>query len=180
MTSTQWQLRTLAAALVSTSVAMPARAQSSIDGWRGLKTEDLQTIYVKDTSGRETAGKLLHLNPDSLVLLVDGGERRVDLNDVTRIQKRDSLRNGTLIGLTAGVVMGIIAGGLSDCPSGEPGGSCAGFRVVAVAVSGGVYAGLGAGIDALVRGRSTLYEYGRESVSRRSSGVGLTLARVSW
>ena len=182
MTTTQWRSGSLAA-MVCAMIAMPARGQSSIDGWRGLKTADLQTIYVKDTSGNESAGKLLRLNPDSLVFLVEGAERRVDLNDIARIQKRDSLRNGTLIGLVAGVGLGIVSGGIADCPGGEPGGACAGFRATAVAVSAGVYAGLGAGIDALVRGRTTLYERSpdrRQQGVRDSLGPSLTLARVRW
>jgi hypothetical protein len=104
------------------------------------------------------SGKLLQLNPDSLVLLVDGVERRLDLPEVSRIQKRDSLKNGTVIGAVAGIVMGMLAAGMSDCPGDEPGGNCAALRATALALSIGVYAGLGAGVDALIPGRTTVYE----------------------
>ena len=70
-------------------------AQSAVEPWTGLKTSDLDTIYVRDVNGAEMSGKLLQLNPDSLVLLVGGVERRFDLPEVSRIQKRDSLKNGT-------------------------------------------------------------------------------------
>jgi hypothetical protein len=162
-----WRLGALAALFCSVT-AVPARAQSSIDRWTGLNVGGLQTVYVKDTSGVESAGPLLRINPDSLVLLVDGAERQLPLGDVARIQKRDSLRNGTLIGLAIGTVMGIVSGGLSDCPGNNPGGSCAHFRAVMLVLSAGVYTGLGTGVDALIRGRTTLYEQ-REPRSRRSS-----------
>ena len=159
-------------------LAVPAHAQpSSIDRWTGLEPKELQTIYVHDTAGTETAGRLLRLNPDSLVVLVGGVERRFELNEVARLQKRDSLRNGTLIGLAVGTVMGLLAGGISDCPGSDPGGSCAGTRAATVAVSMGVYTGLGVGIDALVRGRTTIYERPGAASSVRAV---VPFARVTW
>lgn len=162
----------------------PAQAQPSIDRWSGLKARELQTVYVRDTSGVESTGRLLRLNPDSLVLLAGGVERQLQFDDVARIQKRDSLRNGALIGLAVGTLMGLVAGGLSDCPGDNPGGSCAGFRAMTVAVSAGVYSGLGTGVDALIRGRTTLYERREERRDRASSkkafGPSVTLARIGW
>ena len=128
-------------------------------------------MYVLDRSGAETTGRLLGLNPDSLVLLVDGIERRFDMTSVTRIQKRDSLKNGTLIGAAVGTAMGLVAAGITDCPSEDPGGGCGGFRVAAFATSLGMYTGIGAGIDALVRGRTTIYA-APTSVPARSSAHG--------
>jgi hypothetical protein len=90
------------------------------------------------------------------MLLVDGAGRRFAISDVARIQKRDSLKNGTLIGAAVGAIMGLIAAGISDCP-GDPGGTCGGLRVATFATSMGVYTALGAGIDALIRGRTTIY-----------------------
>jgi hypothetical protein len=123
----------------------------------GLSSSALQTVYVLDRSGMETSGKLLGIDPDSLVLLVDGSERRFEMSSVARVQKRDSLKNGTLIGAAVGIAMGLISAGISDCPGDDPGGSCAGARAAVFAVSVGVYSGLGAGVDALVRGRTTIY-----------------------
>jgi len=171
-------LRPLAVTLASLCLlAAPAQAQPSLDRWTGLDMGELQTIYVRDTAGTETAGRLLRLNPDSLVVLAGGVERRFELNEVVRVQKRDSLRNGTLIGLAVGTAMGLLAGGISDCPGSDPGGSCAGARAATVAVSMGVYTALGAGVDALVRGRTTIYE--RHGTSSFVRAV-VPLARVSW
>jgi hypothetical protein len=113
-------------------------------------------VFVQEASGVETRGKLLALSPESVTILVDRESRRFDLATVTRVQRRDSLRNGTIIGAVVGVVMGAISSGLADC-SYDHGGGCAGFRLGMVALSTGVYAGLGAGIDALIPGRTTIY-----------------------
>lgn len=145
----------LAAALVPGAVCAQGTAQS----WPGLATAELSTVYVLDDTGVETSGRFLCLNPDSLVLLVDGAERRLEAARVKRIQKRgDSLRNGAFIGAIVGAGMGLIVAGISDCPGSDPGGSCPGTRAVAFLFSTGVYAAIGTGIDALVVGRTTLYE----------------------
>jgi hypothetical protein len=146
-------------AFLSLLVTMPSvvLAQTASAHWPGLSTSDLQTVYLLDRSGLETSGKLLALDPDSVMLLVGGAERRFDMTDVTRIQKRDSLKNGTLIGAAVGAVMGLVAAGISDCPGADPGGSCGGVRTATFAASLGMYTGLGAGIDALIRGRTTVY-----------------------
>ncbi len=141
---------------LSELVPRPASAQTA-QQLSGLRSSNLQTVYVLDRSGAETSGKLLGLNPESIVLLVDGAERRFDMANVARIQKRDSLKNGALIGAVVGLAMGFVTAGISDCPGYEPGGSCSGFRAVTFATSVGMYAAMGTGIDALVRGRSTIY-----------------------
>ena len=158
MTGTFIRSRTaLAWVVLSAAVPSAASAQAASEAWPGLSPSGLQTVYLLDSSGTEFSGKLLKLDPQSVVLLMEGAERRFDIADVSRIQKRDSLKNGTLIGVAVGFVMGLVAAGISDCPGDDPGGDCAGLRAVTLAVSTGVYAGLGAGIDALVHGRTTIY-----------------------
>jgi hypothetical protein len=65
--------------------------------------------------------------------------------------------------------MGLVAAGITDCPGEDRGGSCGGFRVVAFAASLGTYTAIGAGIDALIRGRTTLYVAETSSPSRSSA-----------
>jgi len=155
----------------------PAQAQPTLDRWAGLESKRLQEIYVRDVEGTETSGRLLQINPVSLVILAGGVERRFDADEVIRVQKRDSLKNGTLIGLAIGAGMGLMTAAISDCPGNDPGGSCGGARAAAVAVSMGVYSAIGAGVDALVRGRTTIYE--RRGASRPPSAF-VPLARVRW
>jgi hypothetical protein len=150
-----WRLAILVAALSPVAVC----AQEAASSWPGLDSSRLSTVYVLDNSGTQTSGKLLRLNPDSLVLLVDGTERRFDTARVARIQKRgDSLRNGAIIGAVVGVALGILTAGIADCPGDHPGGGCPGSRAALFLVSTGVYSAIGTGIDALIPGRTTLYE----------------------
>ena len=145
----------LSAALIPSGVC----AQDTTTVWPAQTSSGLSTVYVRDDSGAETSGKLLHLNPDSIVILVDGAERRFEAARVTRIQRRgDSLRNGAIIGAVVGVAFGILTAGISDCPGDRAGGPCPGSRVALFLVSTGFYTAVGTGIDALIPGRTTLYE----------------------
>lgn len=144
-----------AAALVSSVAAAQGTAQS----WPGLATVEPSTVYVLDDTDVETSGRLLRLDPDSLVLLVGDTERRFEAARVRRIEKRgDSLRNGAFIGAIVGAAMGVLAAGIADCPGDDPGGGCPGTRAAGLVFSIGAYAAIGTGIDALVVGRTTLYE----------------------
>ncbi len=180
-----WRVALLIAAL-SPGVAS---AQEAASNWPGLVSSQLSTVYVLDNTGAETSGKLLRLNPDSIVLLVDGAERRFETARVARIQKRgDSLRNGAIIGAVVGVAMGILTAGISDCPGDHPGGGCPGSRAALFLVSTGVYSAIGVGIDALIPGRTTLYEASkappaaaRGGSTPRAFGGGAALnVRVRW
>jgi hypothetical protein len=170
---------TALAALLFTPVV--AQAQESLGGWRGLNSSSLDTIYVTDDAGRRTEGKLLRFDTDSLVMLVDGMERRFDQTHVLRIDKRgDSLKNGALIGAALGVVFGGIAAGISDCPGDDPGGSCTGFKAAGFAIGLGMYTALGTAIDAMVVGRTRVFDAGRQVAGRTVHDGPQFAFRVSW
>lgn len=128
------------------------------------------TIDVTDASGRKTKGRLGDLSASSLELLVrktgpDGRETfvpqaRLSEGDVGQIllERRDSLWNGTLIGLAPGAALGV---SLFSVGYGELGGGA--FLWV-----GGFGAAIGAAIDALIIGRTTVYY---RAPGQRSSGV---------
>lgn len=119
-----------------------------------LKTKPA-TVIVRDDAGVETSGKLLRLDPDAIILVVDDVERRFEADRVTRIEKRgDSLRNGIIIGALVGTAFAMLGAKLSDCPGSDPGGPCTGFRVATVLMT----TAIGAGIDKMRVGRTTLYE----------------------
>ena len=69
-------------------------------------------------------------------------------------KKRDSLRNGAIIGGAIGLAIGIVASGIADCPGDDPSGSCPAARVGGVVVSTALWAGVGIGLDALVTDRT--------------------------
>ena len=158
-----------------------AHAQEPLGGWRGLNVSSLDTIYVTDDAGRQTEGKLLRLEPDSVVMLIEGAEQRFDAARVRRIDRRgDSLKNGAWIGAALGVLFGSITAGISDCPGDDPGGECTGFRIGTFAGALGIYTAIGVGVDALIPGRTRVFDAGRSTAAvRRFSGPQLAY-RVSW
>jgi hypothetical protein len=85
-----------------------------------------------------------------------------------------------LIGVAIGVALGLVTAGISDCIGDDPGGSCAGGRIALFAVSTGIYAAIGAGVDALIVGRTLVFDADRKSGGRRPI-LGPQLAyRISW
>jgi hypothetical protein len=148
-----------------------AYAQDTTQQWPGLSTSEISTVYVLDDAGVETSGKLVRLNPDSIVILAGGAERRFDAAHIRRVQKRgDSVRNGAIIGAVIGAVFGAIGAGISDCPGADQSGGCAGSRAALFAFSTGVYTAIGAGVDAFVVGRTTLYPAAPGSSGRSPAG----------
>lgn len=148
--------------------AAPVGAQdpaASFDQLRSLvKTAD--TIEVTDASGRRSKGRLGELSTSSLELLVfqtqpDGSQKwasfaRFQEGEVTRImlERRDSLLNGTLIGLAAGAgtALGVVmAAHCRSCSEPETA-----YPAAAVAVGVGV--GLGAAIDFARRDRVKVFQ----------------------
>ena len=166
-------------AAVMLLVAAPAAAQETTSA-PGLRTEKLSTVFVQDDSGNETKGKLLRLDQQSIKILVDGQERTFELSGVSRIQKRgDSLKNGAI----AGAVLGAIVGSMiltADCDGVEY--YCtAGARTLIALGTAGIYSAIGAGVDAAIPGRTTLYQRPASMTLARSSGRGAGAQfKVSW
>jgi hypothetical protein len=130
----------LAVATAASAYAAPAT---------GTRDKYKQVRVTQTRSGEELKGEILELSAQSLAILVNNRRVEVPLDDVLRIEIRgDSLRNGAAIGAA-------ILGGLSllTCQGYESGGAC----VVGAAVNLGLGAIIGAGVDALNGGRTTIY-----------------------
>lgn len=127
--------------LVAVFLAAPVAAQETFK----------QVWVTQSDSGEVVRGRLVELSPDSLVLLTPDNRRvTTPIDRVLRIEAHgDSLKNGAAIG--AGVMAGLAAlgCGLSD-------GSAFCLRAAVVNTAFGAL--IGAGIDALNGGRSTLYK----------------------
>ncbi len=114
-----------------------------------LRTSE-EVIVTQSSSGQELRGYLVQLSPTTLAILVGGNRVEVPIESVLRIEGRnDSVKNGAAIG--AGIM-----GGLSAL------GCALGYGGAAVCVTTSiVYTGLGAltgaGVDALHKGRTTIY-----------------------
>ncbi len=145
------------------------------------------TVIVQDNKGAETKGKLLRLDVREAVLMIDGQERRFALEDVRRIEKRgDSLKNGAIKGALVGLVAGFLGSRLGLCEPPE------GLEDVATckkednlhplafpAAAAFIWMGIGAGIDALIVGRTTLYQAPTGTAALELGPTSIAL-RVKW
>jgi hypothetical protein len=84
------------------------------------------TIFVTDRQGREVTGKLTHLSPASLVIVVNGNEREILFTDIGWIEKRGGIGRGTLIATGLSAWLGMVSVGTSCSPN------CAGRKGLAV------------------------------------------------
>lgn len=150
---------------------LDAAAQSVHASWPGLTPNTLVTVFVTDDAGAETTGKLLGWTTDSLLLWRDGAEHHIERDAVVRIERRDSLRNGAIVGAVVGALMGLFAATISDCPSGSDSG-CLAARSGLAALSAVTYTGMGIGLDAMIRGRTTVYERDRQPRATATSASG--------
>ena len=112
------------------------------------------TVWITDSSGREEETRVVGVSGDIVTTTIGDETRRLRTIDVVRVRVRhsDSVINGALIGAGAAV-----ASGLFLCRLSEPWENCRDdvgpmFRI------GAVGTGVGIAIDALIRGRRTIYE----------------------
>jgi hypothetical protein len=95
------------AGIVATAAAVSAQeVAASFDALAG-RIQVGDRIWVTDATGREVRGRLERLSSDELVLKANRSETfaAADVRRV-RARDRDSLKNGTLIGLGVGGAMG--------------------------------------------------------------------------
>jgi hypothetical protein len=95
------------AGFLVTAAAASAQEPAASFGALAGRIQVGQRIWVTDTTGREVRGRLERLSSDGLVLKASGLETFAapDIRRV-RARARDSLKNGTLIGLGIGGGMG--------------------------------------------------------------------------
>lgn len=132
-----------------------ADAQEAASDLSQLRVKPGDVLTVTDTSGQRVQGRLTRLDNLGLVLeLRDTQKRQFDRHMVATIEKRDSLKNGTFIGLAAGFGLGALM--VLDYPPAAPG---------AALFGAGIGAAIGAGIDAMIKGRQVIYLQSRTTVS---------------
>ena len=118
------------------------------------------TVYVIDNSDLETRGQIGTLSDTSLTLTVDGTRRDFVENAVKRIdrRRRDSVRNGLLIGAGTGAVLGFLVGRTADSPSCPRSGIECGQGAVLGTVGGAFWGGVAGWVtDVLIRKREVIY-----------------------
>jgi hypothetical protein len=109
-----------------------------------------QVIIEQREPHTKLRGTLLHLNSDRLIALIGTDRQEVPMDNVLTIKTRgDSLTNGAVAGaIVGGLVSFLFVHGELDSPS---------QVAAAVAINAGFYAAIGAGIDALMPGYTTIY-----------------------
>lgn len=135
--------------LLLAAAAGPAAAQTAPASTLDKIAPGL-AVTVFDDGGRRFDGRVVDVSADAVRVKRKGIIESVALPDVVRIEKRDGLENGALTGLAIGTALGI---GAAVSVRAD-----AGFTVAAIASNALLYTAIGAGIDALINGRRTLYQ----------------------
>ena len=165
--ATALRIQTLSVFLLAVFLTTPALAQGVPNGTHS----SIGDVYVHSTGG-ELRGQLLRLGPDTLTLLEQGNSHDIRLADVTRIEARgDSVKNGAIIG--AAVLAGWCA---IVCPQGLDGYSNRDFGYI-LAFNTALGALVGAGIDGMHVGRTTIYQSAETAAGRKPSGVKAFLSK---
>ena len=144
--------RLIAIGLTVMAVTSVAHAQGIAGSYEQLRllVRTGDTLSIVDANGNEATGKILDLSSSSLALQIKGSRVEMLEGDVRTILQRrqDSLGNGALWGLGTGASLGFLAGSQFGGP---------GLGTIVALVYGGVGAGVGVGIDALIAGRQVIY-----------------------
>ena len=150
------EMKSASAALIVCALVVAAGTAHAQD-FSSIQLKNLPVVFVQERSGAETRGRLLSITPAAIAIDVDGSQRTFAAADVVKIDRRgDSLKNGALIGAAIGVFTGFIG----DCPrsgTNNRSNGCPGARVGYVLGGSAIWAGIGAGIDALIPGRTRLW-----------------------
>ena len=145
------KLTVLLGLLVTSS---PAFAQPRPDSALQAALTPGTTAWITDSSGREEKTRIVSISGDFLTVTVVDSLRRLRFSDVQRIRVRqsDSVMNGALIGAGA-----VVASGLLMCRAMEPWDVCR-SNVGSILQTAAIGAGIGIGVDALIRPRRTIYD----------------------
>ena len=140
-----------------------------------------------ETDGTEINGTFQGFDGSSLHVRVKDGLRVLDESEIRTVTERrdDSLQNGARNGFITGVVFGALTA-LSLAGEGDAGWN-AFFIPFAVAAYGGIGAGIGVGIDAMIRTDEIIFDSDRKRTSNTAIGpivergrVGLQVRVASW
>jgi hypothetical protein len=173
-------IRTAVITVCSVATASAASARTPRPAQPGLEAALTpgMTVWITDAGGREEKTRIVGVSGGILTTTARGAIRRLRTSDISRIRVRqsDKVINGALIGAAAAV-----GSGLFLCRLTEPWEICRDsgplLRI------GAIGAGLGMGIDALIRGRRTIYEAAPQTmrlhilpmIARDAMGVQLSI-----
>src|SRR3954454_16098439 len=154
-------------AIACCAVAVPSSAQGNFGQIRG---DGSPTVYVTTATGQEAKGRLITLSQSEITITTSAGPRTFTAEEVRLIEKKgDSLKNGALIGAAVGI-FGSVVGSADMCSEDHSNGrSCAGSVIALSVIGTATYVAMGAGIDALIPGRTRIWP------ARPGKSAGLSL-----
>ena len=136
------------------AAAAPASAQATFGQ---VRAEGTPTVVVTDRNGVESEGRLVTFSESEITIRAGAVTRMFPAAEVSLIERKgDSLKNGAIIG----AIVGIVASGLSAsevCAGRTTKRSCVGQGAAYVIIGTAFYAAVGAGIDALIPGRTRIW-----------------------
>jgi hypothetical protein len=161
-----WLILSMLVLFSATTVSAQSAATARPDLGNLLTTG--MTVWITDSSGQEQRVRIVGVSGDTVTTSANGVSRRLAADDIRRVEVRqsDSLLNGALIG--AGTA---VASGLFLCTRTEPWRNCR-DDVAPMLRIGAIGACAGIGIDALIRGRRTIYRAERAASVRVAPVVG--------
>jgi hypothetical protein len=135
------------------------------------------SVRVTDGTGQETRGTIAELASASLTLVAGGNRRAFLENDIRTIRQRrpDSLSNGAKWGFGIGAGLGLL-GGLAVVAQYDGDDAAVILPTVAL-LYGGIGAGVGVGIDAMITGTRVIYARPAGSSARRTISPLVTPSR---
>jgi hypothetical protein len=142
--------------LLSASTGSTVLAQAPDTAERRLTTalRPGMTVWITDSTGREERARIVDVSSDTVTTHTGDDVRRFRTADVRRVRVRhsDPVVNGALIGAGAAAASGLLL-----CRLTETWENCRDDVGPMVRI-GAIGAGVGIAIDALIRGRRTIYE----------------------
>ncbi len=156
----RWFLWMVAVVAILASALFPLAANAqgtakTLDELRLLvKVGD--TVTITDASAGVATGRIASLSPSAIELNADGRLRTWTEADIAQIQHRrsDSLGNGALWGFGIGAAFAVVAFAAAGDEAVEEEG---GWMVLETGVYGAIGAGIGVGVDALIKKTSIIY-----------------------
>jgi hypothetical protein len=133
------------------------------------------TVTVVDEGGVVREGRVDGVTGSALRLTRSGRIYEIAVDDIVRIEKSDSLRNGALTGLALGMLFGALPPLITEPPGGER----TKFLVGSIIGNSIIWTALGTGVDAMVNSKRTLYERGRRRTVSVSPVMGRSRAGAS-
>ncbi len=144
----------LIASLAAPAIALGQETAETFDKLRYVLASGSE-IRVVEADGKSVKGKFDGISGQSLAMTVHGAHVFVDQDTVIRIEERhdDSLANGARNGFYVGAGFGLLGSAAIVVEGGSPA-----FFPIVTAVYGGIGAGIGVAIDAMIRTQRTVFD----------------------